>query len=207
MDILVIIFAVLQIIAAFLNLWHFISRRKENKKEEQIYFIILFSIFVLSGINYLFIGISDVKYIPVSYGVSIAFLFNLLAAGIALVNKTQFSKPISIVGLVYSLLYVSLAQAHLLDNWGISDSINTLTNGISGLVCIVTIIIFGYYFLKTRLSPLLGLFIGILVPFVQFMIIIISGNAIPEIYNVVLILTINLIMYLGFKGKLNFFEK
>lgn len=187
-----------------LNLHHFIERRRENKKDEQIYFITLFAFFMLSAINYLFIGITDTKYLPVSFGISIGFLFFLLAAGMALIQKLKWSKPIGIIGIVYSLFYIALSQAGVFENWEMTETVNLITNGISGLVCIITLIIFGFYYFKTRMSPLLGLFLGILIPTIQFMTIIITGVDIPEIYNVILIIVINLIMFLGFKGKLDF---
>ena len=74
-----------------------------------------------------------------------------------------------------------------------------------GVTTSTTDVILLYFLVKTRLSSVLGLFLGILIPTIlgPFQIVL---QIIPESVMKLSYLVINIILYLGFKGKLNFFE-
>ena len=195
------------LIMAFINMLHFILRRKESKSEAQIYFIILFVFFMLFGLNNIMIGIQESKYLFVSYGISVVLVSFLFACGLALIQKTKWSRAIGSAGLIYSLLFISLGQSHLFESWGVEELAITVNQAVTTIITVVSLIIIGYFLIKTRLSPLLGLFFGNLLPFTYFLIVIISGVPLNDTINVTILLLVNIFMFLGFKGKLSFFER
>ena len=202
-----IIVGFLLMIIALINIIHFIKRRRESKSEAQTYFIILFVFFVLMGFNNFIIGLIEIKYTFVSYGISAALVFFLLASGMGLVQKWKWAKIVGTIGLTYSIVFISVGQADYFNTWGIDELSIQINQIVSTVITIISLFILGYYLIKTRLSPLVGLFFGILFPTIQFIIVIISGNPLNDAVNVSIIFVVNVIMYLGFKGKLTFMEK
>ena len=77
---------------------------------------------------------------------------------------------------------------------------------LSGSLSIFGVIILFTFFIKTKLSPLFGLFLGMFIPLVVFIISFWIPAIVENIPASYMLIIMNILMYLGFQGKLDFFE-
>ena len=205
MNIIFIIIASAIILMAFLNLVHLILKYRENKRTEQIYFMLIFVVFIISGINQIIREISGNYNSEINLTIAIGIAFFILASGISLVSKPKLAKFIAFLGIFVCLFYYIGISLNLFEEANIDQYITISIFIVMAVTTSTTDIILLYFLVKTRLSSVLGLFLGILIPTIlgPFQIVL---HIIPESVMKLSYLVINIILYLGFKGKLNFFE-
>lgn len=201
-----LILSIILVIVAGLNLFFFILKRQKGKKEEQIYFMGLFIGFILSGTVRFISAILEADNSEINMGVSTLVTVFLLASGFALMKQLKFAKIISIIGGLIAIIYSLGVIIGLFSMLNIADQMFSIMAAISGIFSISTSIILGYFFFKTKISPLLGLFIGIALPTIVFILSFAFPTVLTDIVIVYMLIFVNIVIYLGFQNKLNFFD-
>lgn len=187
-------------IFTFFNLMHFINRIRKTHRKEQIFFIELFIMYLVSEAYFLIALIENTELPLTSYMVGSIIILLFVAIAFVLVLKIRIAVFFNFFGIIYGSFYVYGETSGFFINNNIDSYTTTLI--LMQIFSVLGLIVVGYYFIKTRLSPLLGLFIvqiiGVILGITGFL-----GDLLGQL---VYTLFANITMFLGFKGKLNFFE-
>ena len=200
---LLIVITILAFLAVALNIFHFYTKMKKSDKKTikiQIFLMIFHVFFIISIIYYLYSGIKNQIYLNIEYITAITMSCALLSSTFAFqINWDQHLKFATINLILGIFIGILLLVLNLLTDIKYLDGVIIgFTIGYSFLSILGTL----YFLIKYPISPIFGYLIA---QITLSIIHIIGGlNAIIQIGAV---LIVNIVMYLGYKGKYNFIQK
>ena len=156
------------ILTAGLNLIHFLRKRRETKSEIQIYFMSLFILFIINGIIGIIDSIIEQENRDIAMGISVLFVILVLAAGLSLQNKMVWARILALGLGFISFLYLLGGIIGIFATWEVDEILFTIMTIVCAFSSLIGLIFLFYFYYKTRLSPLFGLFLGILIPTIFF---------------------------------------
>lgn len=199
MDYLTVLFGILIIFCSWVNLNHFAKKRRIKKKEAQIHLIILFVFFVLAGFNFVMVGITENENLWITFGIANILITFLFTSGLAITEMYKLARSVGLLAIVFNLVNSALGMAHVYGELDIS--ILTITAGLSLITTIIALTVLGILLKKTRLSPIAGLFYGVLVMLISAIFTILIP-VIPNEVNMLVFIIMEIVIYIGFLGKL-----
>lgn len=206
MNLHLFIISILLFLTASMNGVYFIKKRQQKKDLSQLFLLSLYLIFAIFAILRIIISLTEINMDHFFITLSLTFTSLLLSAGLSLEQKYLAAKLVTSIGIFIAIIYLLILFIIAPNNPDFGENAYFTMLAISGILTISGDIILFKFFIKSKLSALLGLFLGMLIPTIVFLIAIVVPAIAEDIPATYMLILINIIMYLGFTDKLNFFE-
>lgn len=207
MNIHLLILSIALMVISIWNFYYFVKKYIVQKEQIQLYMLILFFVYILLGLDRLISCFTESLILTDILGFSILLTALVLSTGFSMAQWEKASKIFSISFLAISIFYIIGVYSGLFVIWNLDNFFNTLIISLSGILSITGVIFLGIYWGRTKLSPLLGLFIGILIPVIFRILVVVNLIDSTIISTTYIDFLMNLAMYLGFNNFLKFKKK
>jgi hypothetical protein len=201
MELAKIILSLLMFISTLMNISHLSKKRKQNPREEQLYLLTVFIVFIISSVTHLITGISELSNEYFNISISLIACFAIFATATSFTNNLKLARFYLTIGLIIGIVFDIGHFSGLYEQFGFEEISITIALIIMTIFSIISSITILYYLVKTRISQILGLFIGIFIPTILGI-----ANITDDNYLILTYVIVNIVIYSGFKGKLKFFE-